>query len=290
MKRIVTLISILFLVANTCFAQNSIAKLKYEEAEEAYTSNNFELTISKIKEVEGLLGTTNPKLLYLKILAQNKMIETDPEKDYAIIENTRAVSDKYLKDYDNITDNEDKYRDIYKISQKLIAYPKSKIEFDDIALKKKDIALKKKEKELYERETPRRITDSILSVSNFKSGIAIEEFVRLYPESKTLFGLKQKRGNYGHTIDDAFKGKGQSGLFIIQVYKKGIVSYHYKIQECKTSDEAKALYKQYKKYFDENLVIKGDDIYPEGRYEVKGKHYITLLNWGNGIYLRYGSN
>ena len=123
MKKIITLISIIFLVSNAGFAQNSIAKLKYEEAEEAYASNDFTLTLGKIKEVEGLLKSTNPKLLYLKIMAQTKIIEADPENEYAIIENTRASVEKYLKDYDNLPDNEDKYRDIYKISEKLTIYP-----------------------------------------------------------------------------------------------------------------------------------------------------------------------
>ena len=81
------------------FAQNTIAKLKFEEAEEAYTSNNFELTLTKLKEVETLLKGTNPRTLYLQILSQTKIIERNPLGDYDIIESTKKSINKYLMDY-----------------------------------------------------------------------------------------------------------------------------------------------------------------------------------------------
>ena len=54
MKKVFT-ITLFLLCCNFAMAQNTIAKLNFEEAEEAYTNNNFELTLTKIKEVEGLL-------------------------------------------------------------------------------------------------------------------------------------------------------------------------------------------------------------------------------------------
>lgn len=130
MKKALLFAFILTAFINSAMAQNAIAQLKYEDAEEAYSLGNYELTISKLKETEELLGVTNPKILYLQILAQSKVIEKNPMRDYFIIENARKSSAKYLKDYEKLPDNADRYRDIYKISESLKTYPASREAFD----------------------------------------------------------------------------------------------------------------------------------------------------------------
>jgi TPR repeat protein len=129
MKKILLLTFILFGSTQMVFSQQAIAKIKYEEAEEAYSINDFEATISKLNEVEIILKSTNPKVMYLKIMAQSKILEKNPLNDYKIIESTRQLCVKYLKDYENVPNNEDKYRDIYKISEPLKKYPKTETEF-----------------------------------------------------------------------------------------------------------------------------------------------------------------
>jgi len=129
MKKAILLTVLIIAAVQFSFAQNTIAKLKFEEAEEAYTNNNFELTLTKLKEVEVMLGSTNPKILYLQILAQAKVIDKNPLANYHIIESARTSINKYLKDYENLPDNEDKYREIYKISESFVKYP-TKQDFD----------------------------------------------------------------------------------------------------------------------------------------------------------------
>ena len=130
MKKIILFTFLIIVYVQPASAQNAIAQLKYEDAEEAYSVGNYELTISKLKEVETMLGATNPKILYLQILAQSKVIEKNPTRDYFILENARKSSDKYLKEYENLPDNADRYRDIYKIAESLRAYPASREAFD----------------------------------------------------------------------------------------------------------------------------------------------------------------
>jgi hypothetical protein len=113
------------------FAQNTIAKLKFEEAEELYTNEKYMQVLTKIDEVEKMLNSSNPKIIYLKILTESKIIEGMPRSirdypptyAYSIIENIRENIKKYLKEYENLPDNEDKYREIYKISEKIKNYP-----------------------------------------------------------------------------------------------------------------------------------------------------------------------
>ena len=128
MKKII--IAFLIIASNIVCAQNTIAKLKYEEAEELYSTGEFYETLNKLEEVETLLGSSNPKILYLQILSLSKIIERVPFKDYDRIEKTRNIIVKYLKEYENLPDNEDKYRDIYKISELLRKYPDTKETFN----------------------------------------------------------------------------------------------------------------------------------------------------------------
>ncbi len=130
MRRIILFAFLIIASVQSASSQNAIAQLKYEDAEEAYSLGNYELTISKLKEVETMLGATNPKILYLQILAQSKVIEKNPMRDYFILENARKSSEKYLKEYENLPDNADRYRDIYKIAESLKAYPASREAYD----------------------------------------------------------------------------------------------------------------------------------------------------------------
>lgn len=137
MKKIILFALLIITSFQLSVAQNTIAKLKYEEAEEAYANNNFELALSKLIEVETLLKSTNPKILYLKINSQSKIIEKAPLNDYTLIENARKLSSQYLTDYEQLPDNEDRYREIYKISEKLKSYPQNEKQF---ALQKENLA------------------------------------------------------------------------------------------------------------------------------------------------------
>jgi TPR repeat protein len=134
MKKIILLTVLLFAIVQFSVAQNTIAKLKFEEAEEAYASNNFELTLTKLKEVETLLKSTNPRLMHLKILAKNKLIQqpkysNDPE----LISQLNKDCALYLTDYESLENNEDKYREVYKISEAAKEY-----KYDEILYKKAD--------------------------------------------------------------------------------------------------------------------------------------------------------
>jgi TPR repeat protein len=129
MKKLIILTFILLAASQFAFSQQAIAKIKFEEAEEAYSVNDFEATISKLNEVESILKSTNPKVMYLKIIAQSKIVEKSPLKNYKTLESTRKLSVKYLKDYENAPNNEDKYREIYNITESLKKYPKSEADF-----------------------------------------------------------------------------------------------------------------------------------------------------------------
>ena len=129
-----------------CFAalkgtaqNNQIARIKFEQAEEYFNKNDFDNTIKNLKECESLLGTTNPKIMYLKISAQVKLIEQNPYDNFELLKNTTLNVQKYLKDYENLPNNYEKYKEIFLMTQTLDKYPKTIEEFN-----------KKRPYELYE--------------------------------------------------------------------------------------------------------------------------------------------
>lgn len=178
---------ILFAILNIVFAQfvsaqNTIAKLKFEDAEEAYSNSNFDLALSKLIEVETLLKSTNPKILYLKINSQAKIIEKKPFNDYALIESARKLSSKYLIDYELLPDNENQYRGIYKISESLKSYPENEQQF---------LAQKKflEEKQLEEVAKPKIEVVKEQAFSNNSKFPGLDEFKK----SKELFQTQKAK-------------------------------------------------------------------------------------------------
>lgn len=185
MKNKFILIFVIITSAQLSFGQAMIAKLKFEEAEEAYANNNFELAVSKLKDVEALLKSTNPKIRYLQILAQTKIIEKNPLNDWLLLKNTRTMADTYLKDYENLPDNEDKYRDIYKAGESLKKWPGTVVEFSESKAK-----MEQEKDEMYlqtnKNDRSRNYINALAEKHKFKTGLNLSEFVNYNSEALDL--------------------------------------------------------------------------------------------------------
>jgi hypothetical protein len=196
MKKIIIVSLLIVASAHFAFAQNNLkAKLKYEEAEEAYSLNNYELALSNLKEAESLLGTTNPKILYLKISTQSKLINSNPYNDFALLENARKLSAKYLKDYESLAGNEEKYRDIYKIENVLNSYPATLREFEAKKIKMADAAAVQKTEALNNVKKADENFMNYVYFKNYKIGLTLEETLKLYPGYKKHYTQKLENGS-----------------------------------------------------------------------------------------------
>ena len=135
MKKLILFIFLLFTTVQFAVAQSADAKLKFQAAEEAYANNDYYLALTKLNEAEKILKSTNPKILYLRILIQSKAFGKFPDNYHALqqpydeIQDIIAHTNKYLEDYEDLPDNEDKYRDIYSIAETFKAYPATKEAF-----------------------------------------------------------------------------------------------------------------------------------------------------------------
>jgi hypothetical protein len=194
MKQTILFLLATLLVTQTIIAQSALAKLKYQDAEEAYTKEDYRLAITKLNEAEGILKATNPRILYLKIMAQSKLIQPNPYADYSLLDNTRKLSTKYLKDYENLADNDDKYREIYRVSETLAAYPGNSQDFEKQRQQKEieraaaTLAAASKEKE-YDNDFMQ-----FVYFKEYKLGLTLEETIKQYPIFKKHYNFKTDSG------------------------------------------------------------------------------------------------
>ncbi len=119
-SQIITLLTLVFFLNTEVNAQNTIAKLKYEDAEKAYLAKNYRQSIQLLNEAEKLLGKTAPNISHLRILASNKKIFYEMADTYEELVAYKKEVNDYLKNYD-IPGLEDKLREVYEV-QKSIQY------------------------------------------------------------------------------------------------------------------------------------------------------------------------
>lgn len=133
MKKLLSLLLFsIFAGRGTTFAQNGIAKLKFEEAEDSFAANNYFASLKKVREVEAILKSQNPKTIYLKILTLSKIGLKNPFANPELIIECNTLCNKYLVEFDNITDLEEKYKSVYKIYESVKKYPTTLTEYKRI--------------------------------------------------------------------------------------------------------------------------------------------------------------
>lgn len=120
MKQLFT-IGLLIVLYSPAQSQNAIAKINYEQAEESFAKSDFLTAVVKLDEAEKLLGSTNPKILYLRIMSQDKLLDSDS----SIVASLRKNCLYYLKTYEQVQNLEEKYKDVYLVSQRLLQYEKN---------------------------------------------------------------------------------------------------------------------------------------------------------------------
>ena len=131
MKKFIYLLTLVF--TSLTFAQESaIADLKFEEAETAFNSQDYETTIKKLDEFDKLLGSIKDKSLYLRIISQDKLFDPtklyDNESNFNLLSSLRKNSSAYLKAMES-NGLDERYREVYAINEKLLNYPRDKTAF-----------------------------------------------------------------------------------------------------------------------------------------------------------------
>ncbi len=138
-------------------SQNAIAKIKYEQAEEAFAKDDYATTIVKLDEAQKLLGSTNPKILYLRLMAAKGIIASG-KFDWEFLAEIRKDAAYYIRQYSEMQGIEEKFRQVYEFSESLDAFPKTKELWDE---KQAQAAQARAE---WLKQRPLQVSDSLMKI------------------------------------------------------------------------------------------------------------------------------
>lgn len=121
MRQIFLFCFLLFSAVIHC--QNTLAKIEYSYAEEAFTKKNYTKTLTHLNEVKKLLGSTNAKVMFLEIKALDKNLvgTLNTIKDYKAIKKVADLTEQYVTNFENEVPFE-KLKSIYEIQKKRKPY------------------------------------------------------------------------------------------------------------------------------------------------------------------------
>lgn len=131
-NKIFVLLWMMVIQASSLIAQNAVAELHFENAEKAYNSGKYREVISKLDDTERLVGPT-AKTFYLRIITEEKLFnggKNYASDDFVRLSNLRENVAIYLE---VMAEHglDDRYREIYRISEDLKKYPKTAEEWKE---------------------------------------------------------------------------------------------------------------------------------------------------------------
>lgn len=132
MRIIYLLFTVLFAIEVS--GQAAIARLKFEDAEEAFNKGDYTTTLSKLEDAEKLFGKINVPILHLRIVSQDKLLQK--KLDFPMLANLRKNCEQFLIDYETMEGIEEKYRQVYKIQETYAKYPKTMEEYQKLVAEK----------------------------------------------------------------------------------------------------------------------------------------------------------
>lgn len=196
MKKIISLIIAILVLNFTVFSQVAIAKLKFEDAETAYNAGDYAKTISRLADAEKLFGKINSPILHLRILAQNKLFQQTEEQELGF--ELKKNCSIFLKDYADIEALEEKYKEVYRISENLSEVPSNLEEAKSFKEKKNKAYQDGREKYI---EVIERYINAIGGKNRLNNVKSIEKIVQEDPIGYLdINGQKIKLNTARHTL------------------------------------------------------------------------------------------
>lgn len=126
------------------YGQKSV-DVKYESAKEAFYLENYKEAYLLIKEAKKSYKSIPPRVAYLEILINDKLIKNNPYNDFLILDETRKLVKIYKNKYVKFQD--EKYKEIIQIGDSLNQYPKDLETFNAIKeVKQRQEALEREQK------------------------------------------------------------------------------------------------------------------------------------------------
>lgn len=232
MKKTVLIVAlIIFAFAGN--AQNAVAKIKYEQAEEAFAKDDYTVTLVKLDEAQKLLGATNPKILYLRLMAA-KGIVASGKFDWNLLETARKDAAYYIKQYSEVQGIEEKFRQVYEFSETLDAFPKTKELFEQ------KLAQAVQAHNEWLKQRPLQVSDSLMNIWGVNECSTMIGFLnsRFASELKKSKGSSKYATIYERKVN--YTGYPPAGPFEAHFNSKAECFFYSYIILSKTADTATA--------------------------------------------------
>ncbi|TDQ76606.1 outer membrane protein assembly factor BamD [Sphingobacterium yanglingense] len=117
MKQIIALLIFLCVATVVCAQNPTEAKMAYQMAEEKFDAKQYTEALDYLEKAETALGSTNPPMLFLKVMITNQIVTAKESTD-----NYRKL-EKAIVDFDKHKDKnalgEDKLMEVYRIKMDL---------------------------------------------------------------------------------------------------------------------------------------------------------------------------
>lgn len=296
MKKLFYLL-ITLLMTHCLQAQNAIAKINYEQAEEAFEKNDYTLTLAKLDQAQKMLGATNPKILYLRLMAAKGIFATG-KFNWDFLAETRTNCAYYLKNYSELAGIEEKLRQVYEFSESLDKHPKTKELFEQ----KQTEAVQAYAEWLKQR--PVQVSDSLMNAFSVNECRTMDAFVssRFSSDFKKDKRLSTKYETW-YFRNNIFTNYEPAGPWCYKFDYSGDCTFYTYIILPKTSDTAAAK-KRYqslidlypaeldKEWVEQKELAKGNQDYLEAVLKIKslatGKktHFdIFYREYADGAYI-----
>jgi hypothetical protein len=199
LQKLLLIVTFMVFSTGNIFAQNNDmkARMEYEDAETAYSNQNYSKAIEHLENAEKFLGKATAKTRYLLILSLSKNLSSDYE--YKDLEKLRTLCKHYL---DNYTTDTEKYRDIYDLSNNLNKnYPKSLEEYNKFKQEQEEqqkrLAIEKREREELERvERIKKSQKYVLDLArkyNYQPNLTLSKFAALSENNRKLINKIEKK-------------------------------------------------------------------------------------------------
>lgn len=100
-------------------AQEVLAKIEYSEAEKSFQQKDYPETLKYLEKVKELLGSTNSKVMYLEIMALDKVLDKGNLNQETIyrFKTLKNLTGQYIENFENSVPLE-KIKDVYLVQQK----------------------------------------------------------------------------------------------------------------------------------------------------------------------------
>lgn len=124
------LIAVATLSCAPVFAQNSVARFMFEDAEKSFARKDYSNALSLLRDAEETLGRPNPPILHLRLKVTAALInEKGAFAEFSEVEAARSQAQKLLNDHANEL-SEDDAREVYVILTDLKRLPRSEEEWN----------------------------------------------------------------------------------------------------------------------------------------------------------------